>query len=36
MLKHCTRFVGTGLLSGLSTLVLAAPTIELGENTTLD
>ena len=34
MLKHYTRFVGTGLLSGLSTLAAAAPTIDLGENTT--
>ncbi len=36
MFKHYSRFVGTGLLSGLSGLALAAPTLELGENTTLD
>ena len=36
MFKQYTRVVGTGLLSGLSGLALAAPTLELGENTTLD
>ena len=35
-LKPVGRLVGTGLLSGLSTLAVAAPTLQLGENTTLD